>query len=352
MFKICIFAIDLGYPLDEGVKRFARSVIDALNSMEGRLLVISERGDVDVHTNKYLLDPLLISKIRKFAPDMVIHIRHAVLSIRSVIQARVLKYYANACKLIMIVFQPSNYGFFSGILLPKLKPDFVFGQSRVILEKMRNLGVASKFLGSGVDLSKFKPLTSADEKEALRRKYGIRANKFVITHIGHIRHPRGVELFKYLKNQENEIIIVGSPSFSDKQIAKKFTNQGIKIFTQYIENIEHIYQVSDCYIFPVPITSVTASIGVPLSILEAMACNLPVISTKYGGLPDLFEEEDGFMYASSLNEFKMKIQAVKHMPIVKTRKKVEKYSWENVAKEIVVKLSSLFEKWRGTDLNC
>lgn len=351
MFKICIFAIDLGHPLDEGVKRFARSIIDALNSMGDRLLVISERGDVDIHTNKYLLDPSLMSKIRKFAPDMVIHIRHAVLSIRSAIQARVLKYYANAFKLIMIVFQPSNYGFFSGLLLPKLKPDFVFGQSQVILEKMKNLGVASEFLASGVDISKFNPLSSADEKEALRRRYGIGTNKFVITHIGHIRHPRRVEFLKYLKDQENEIIIVGSPSFLDKQIAKELTNQGIKIFTQYIENIEHIYQASDCYIFPVPVTSVAASIGVPLSILEAMACNLPIVTTKYGGLPDLFEEGDGFMYANPLDEFKMKIQAAKHMPIVKTRTKVEKYSWENVAKEIVVKLSSLFEKWRGADLN-
>ena len=50
----------------------------------------------------------------------------------------------------------------------------------------------------------------------------------------------------------------------------------------YIPEVEDIYRLSDLYLFLAE--SDTAAIEVPLSVLEAMACNLPVICTPFGGL--------------------------------------------------------------------
>ena len=61
-------------------------------------------------------------------------------------------------------------------------------------------------------------------------------------------------------------------------------------------NIEEVYALSDCYVFPTPPMNKINSIEIPLSVLEAMACNLSVITTKFGALPKVFEEGDGLIF--------------------------------------------------------
>jgi len=68
---------------------------------------------------------------------------------------------------------------------------------------------------------------------------------------------------------------------------------------RYIKKIEEIYQLSDCYIFP--ITFEGGGISILLSVLEAMACNLPVVTTKFGGLPAIFKGGDLYLLILTLN---------------------------------------------------
>jgi len=108
---------------------------------------------------------------------------------------------------------------------------------------------------------------------------------------------------------------------------------GIIIMDQYLPAIEEVYQLSDCYLFPV--FSNRACIGVPLSVLEAMACNIPVVSVRYGSLPAMFEEGNGLVFADSPEELMSGITKVRSIDSCHTREKVIPYSWQMIARYIL-----------------
>ena len=97
-----------------------------------------------------------------------------------------------------------------------------------------------------------------------------------------------------------------------------------------MRDIEKVYALADCYIFPT--ANPFNSIETPLSVLEAIATNLPVISSAFGGLPETFPEGEGLVYAHSQAEF---IDALRRLrenrTRVRTREKVMENSWEAVA---------------------
>ena len=99
--------------------------------------------------------------------------------------------------------------------------------------------------------------------------------------------------------------------------------------TTYVESIDEIYSMADCYIFPVSINH--GAIEIPLSIIEAMSCNLPILTTRFGGVPDIFNEKDGLFYVESNEEMvKCLRNVLKPNFQVNTRKHVLPYSWENI----------------------
>ena len=116
---------------------------------------------------------------------------------------------------------------------------------------------------------------------------------------------------------------------------------GVMVTNGYNPRIAEFYGLADCYVFPTTIT--VGSIDVPLSILEAMACNLPVVSTRFGGLPRMFGEEKGFFYSDTAN-FCTKIRALKEGNIdICTRRLVRPYSWDNIANNLYAIYEDLLE---------
>ena len=79
--------------------------------------------------------------------------------------------------------------------------------------------------------------------------------------------------------------------------------------------------------------NVADCIEMPLSVLEAMSCNLPVISTKFGALPRIFEEGDGLIFVDSEEDIIGAVKKVKNTDVnIETREKVLPYAWGNVVR--------------------
>ena len=218
--------------------------------------------------------------------------------------------------------------------LKLFSPNLVLVQSEESERLFRSIGFQTESLPNGVDINKFKPI-DIKTKERLRDKYGVSHDKFLILHLASLKKERNLDIFKEIQQREgNQVIIVGRENESiDKQVASELQEAGCTVWIKHFPNIEEIYNLSDCYMFPV--INKKACIEMPLSVLEAMACNLPVITTKFGALPRMFGDGDGLFFVEKEEDFYKGLEEVKNGAMeIKTRDKVLLYSWEDIMERL------------------
>jgi glycosyltransferase involved in cell wall biosynthesis len=348
--KICIYTKILNKNLDEGITKIAYELGTKVLTKDHEVLVIFSVGDaiekdniVKIPFGSLPISRKIYAKIKKFHPEMIIYIPRASATLYTFFCARILKWYGNIKWIAMLVLQPNEFGPVSKRLATLIKPDLIFTVSSKTSCELASMGCQAKFIPLWVDAEKFKPV-SLERKAELRYKYGLDPKSFIVLHTGHINNNRNIRLLKEIQNQEQQVLILGSTSTPrNKGLCWELQTNGIKLFTNYFNNIEELYQLSDCYVFPV--VSGSASISIPLSVLEAMSCNLPIVTTKYGGLPDLFPvEANGLFYAEKGAQFTTKVRYLREQignTSIETRKMVQAYSLEKWGEEFGRTLESL-----------
>ena len=180
-----------------------------------------------------------------------------------------------------------------------LQPDLVLTQSAHWEQLFKAAGCRNlQFVPNGVDTARFKPATP-DEKRALRQKYELSPDAFIVLHVGNTRTVRQLDVLPRLRQAGCEVIVVSSTTIrGDGEMDDRLTQAGCRIWNHYIEAVEEVYALADCYVFP--LAQGVGAIEHPLSVIEAMATNLPVITRRFGALPPPrgqleVELEDGTM---------------------------------------------------------
>lgn len=147
-----------------------------------------------------------------------------------------------------------------------------------------------------------------------------------------------LELAKQMKDVKFNIIGDGPErsALKNKIIREKIDNVNLLGFRSQDEIFE-FYKMADCYL----LTSIRE--GTPTSLLEALACGLPIVSSNVGGVKNIINDyENGFVIdVFDIEEFKDKILLLKdntdniRKKIFKNnREKSVNYKWEFVAKRI------------------
>jgi glycosyltransferase involved in cell wall biosynthesis len=324
--KICLIGIFSG-DLEEGYRNIAFNLSEKL----------SREHDVLNMDVKEIFSTYFWRKIKDFNPHIIHYFTAPTLS--SFIALKFAKIYSNSdTKLVISSLHPYALKLLRKPVLkkciPLLKPDLILTQSYEVEKILSDLNCNTKFLPNGVDTERFIPV-SVKMKERLREKYEIAKEKFVILHVGHLRGVRGLQIFNKLQREDKntQVIIVSSSYFrTDKKLRHDLVKNGCIVWDKYFEKIEEVYALSDCYVFPAILGS---SIFMPLSVLEAMSCNLPVISTKFEGLSKSFEDEGGLFFAEKKEDLLKRLREVRSEDLkVDTRRKVLPYSWELVGKRL------------------
>lgn len=148
-----------------------------------------------------------------------------------------------------------------------------------------------RVIPDGIDYSLFDEAASSDY---LRREMSFGSDDFLVGIIAHLADHKG---HKYLiratqilkeKAPKIKVIIVGSGPLRmklDKQ-ARDIGVEDIVYFLGFREDIPQILSSLDLFV----LTSYLEGFG--SSILDAMACRLPVVATQVGGIPELIVHEE------------------------------------------------------------
>jgi len=141
---------------------------------------------------------------------------------------------------------------------------------------------------NGIDIEKISFLT----KEKAQKKLIGKVSPFIIGTIAEYTKNKGLiyllKAIKNIKDQEIDIILIGSGENPDKEklksFIKKYNLKNIN-FIEFIDNAASYLKSFDIFILP------SLKEGLPYTILEAMAAEIPIIATDVGGIPEIIKND-------------------------------------------------------------
>lgn len=152
---------------------------------------------------------------------------------------------------------------------------------------------------NGINDMNFKKRASQEEKNAIRKKYGVTQEDFLVIYCGRLIYEKGVEeLVRAIintRNQHIKLMVIGSSNFlgaKKTRYVKKLETliKGYEtqiIFTGYVSNMElyRYYQSADLQ----AVCSICEE-AAPLVGIEGMMSGLPLITTDSGGIFEYVNE--------------------------------------------------------------
>jgi glycosyltransferase involved in cell wall biosynthesis len=286
---------DITSPIDEGLKKIAYSLYSHLATRH-QVRCMAPRDLVRYQNRK---------EVRAFRPDIIHYVPGP--SIRSFLLLAITKHLiGRSVKSVLSATRP-DVARWQKSILQRFKPDLALTQSTAFEGTLNGLGISTTFLPNGVDRQLFHPVTEP-EKSKLRIQLGWPSDKIIVLHVGHLRKSRQLDSFIRLqKNAKFQCVIVGSTSTKkERTIVNSLRQAGCLVMEQYIDNIALLYQAADVYLFTLSDPDVDApmmwknrkgAVDMPLSVLEAQACGLPVITTKFGALPRFFKSATSIQFS-------------------------------------------------------
>ncbi len=327
--KLCLIGDFSGTP-DEGMKNISRTLYTLL----------SDRHEVMAVTSREILNPVTQYKIRAFKPQ-IIHYLHGP-TIKSLILLKYLKTMIMGAGYSVKTIVSATRPYFSRVskkLVPFLRPNLVLTQSEKFEAFFKHHGCSVTFFPNGVNLNKFAPV-GRKEKMQLRKHLSLPEDKKIVLHVGHIKPNRKLDIFIDIQKIDNVQVVIagGTHEKADNRLKQHLIDNGIIVVHEYLEDISVLYKAADLYLFPIQDKksgmpedyNQIGAIDLPLSILEAMGCNLPVITARFGALPRLFEQQDGFIFASKKSLILNLVRAIPTNGDPGTRNMVVPLDWNQV----------------------
>lgn len=163
--------------------------------------------------------------------------------------------------------------------------------------------------GVGIDTKKFNIAMSGKEKLELRKKIGLKKNDFVLICVARLDKNKNqgflIDIMKKIvsKNKNIHLLLVGPDEFNGKyqRETKRYKLENNIHFLGRREDVPQLLSISDIAV------SASKREGLPVNIIEAICCNLPVIALKCRGIKELISNNKNGYICKEKNDFCKKI---------------------------------------------
>ncbi len=194
--------------------------------------------------------------------------------------------------------------------------------------------------------------------ETLVKRYGLE-EKSIVLFLGGLKRRKNLffllDIWREVVRERSEarLIVAGSGPLlkSLQRYARRLGVEGRVIFTGYIPEREKVdyYNLADVLLFP------SSMEGFGLTVVEAMSCELPVVVSDRGSLPELvIDGEGGFLCDPSDGEsFVRKVLLLLSDPVLRRRfgsansQRVDRlFRWDHCAAATVRIYEEVLDEWQ------
>ncbi len=305
---------------DEGMKKTSRKLAHYLNrssQADARLVSVAEA----------------VRRDRRLGADIVHYM--AGPSWRSVLYCEAVKRLSSSKPKSVLTFIHPHWSLFAGACFRLLAPDAAFVQSarweKYCVE--RNCRTFNTPM-SGIDPERFRPV-SPERKSSMRAGLDVSEKSRLLLHVGHLTKGRNLSILSELAQRPSTVVtlIVSTTGIPEKSIAESLRNAGVRVVRQYVERIETYYQAADCYVFPT--TNPLNCVQLPLSVLEALACGTPVVSTNFEGIPYYLKSIRGLFRASSVDHIPPLVERALSASVKVDADRLSSFHWNRIAQAAI-----------------
>lgn len=160
---------------------------------------------------------------------------------------------------------------------------------------------------NSVDTTRFRPVAD-DEKQRLRAKLHIKQESTVVIFTGRLVSYKGLPLLLRVwreivrRHEDIELLLVGPGGLDihncEAELRAFVGASGLEEsvrFTGGVDNVEEYLRAADIFVFP------TENEAFGISLIEAMACGLPVISTSVDGVKAIVQHKQNGLIVEPRN---------------------------------------------------
>lgn len=217
--------------------------------------------------------------------------------------------------------------------------DKIITVSKATLNYVLSLGAnpnKAEVLYNGVDIKRFRPFMG---KRDAKRQLNFPEDSFIVLTVRRLVYKNGIDILlesaKLAVKKNPKILFLvagGGPDFQRIRLKiKEFSLEENFKLLGFIpdEHLPLYYNASDAFVLPSK-----SGEGMPLVLLEAMACGLPVVATNVGGVPEIIDKRwgkvvppsDAVALADAILDFSYKDTS--HISEELRKMVVQSYSWE------------------------
>ena len=232
------------------------------------------------------------------------------------------------------------------------KAQWIIAIDRNTFQKVKKFGVnnRSSLLMNAIDTKKFYPNSTLREKA--RKHFGLLKDHLAILFVGRIEKTKGpgrvLDCIPYLNKyyKSFQIFFAGKGTYKihlEKCVMTKHQDANVTFLGHVpYEKLSFFYNMADVLVLP------SETEGVPMAILEALACGTPVVASNVGGIPDIVFDRINGMVIDDLSPDKLTSGIIevfsKRIDRKEIAKSIESFSVKNFVRSFDNILSNVLRK--------
>lgn len=175
------------------------------------------------------------------------------------------------------------------------RADWIIAIDRLCLQQAQAHGAGDRtsLLMNAVDLDQFRP--DHDLRRAMRQAQGYRDDEFVLFFVGRLEEIKQLDrllaALPFVQQGLSARLLVAGDGTHRARLEQQVAGLGLEAQVTFLGKISHdqlpgYYNLADALVLP------SRMEGVPMVILESLACGTPVLATAVGGIPDLVRNDE------------------------------------------------------------